>query len=113
MRPNTVHAVLTTDHCLTIGGHFYSSTNYHRTLAGHIAECYYGSYITNNSHSYSAILLFKTIAAYNDLCMDQKGWSDALEGKLQRSVTTEANVNRRLAPIEYSLIHDYLASHSH
>jgi hypothetical protein len=49
MRPNTPHAVFTTEHCISKGGHFYSTTNLQDTFYG-IVHCLMGNNLLTNTH---------------------------------------------------------------
>ena len=59
MRPNTPHAVFTTEHCIAYGGHLYSTTNLQDTFYG-IVHCLMGSqFLTNTTHYPSRQLLMR------------------------------------------------------
>ena len=70
MRPGTVHLVVTSEHCLAAGGHFYSSVAFKRTLEALIFERYFGKYITNAEHPSSPLLIFKMLNHYVEVCTD-------------------------------------------
>ncbi|KAH6891822.1 hypothetical protein BKA70DRAFT_1440992 [Coprinopsis sp. MPI-PUGE-AT-0042] len=50
MRPNTPHAVLTTDNAICYGGHFLAASMLQRTVAGSIHTFFHGRVITNTDH---------------------------------------------------------------
>ena len=66
MRPGTLHAVLTSEHCLATGGHFYSRCTMADTLRSQIIEHYYGCFITNTEHDTASINLFKVASSVLD-----------------------------------------------
>ena len=70
MRPGTVHVVITTEHCLAVGGHFYCQSTLQRTLQAMVYEHYFRKYITNADHPTSPILLFKMLNGYVEMCTD-------------------------------------------
>lgn len=61
MRPGVTHAVLTTQHSLTVGGHFYTGLGYWATLRAVTIEHYFGKYVTNTEHPESGIALFRVL----------------------------------------------------
>ena len=70
MRPGTVHLVVTSEHCLAAGGHFYSSVAFKRTLEALVFERYFGKYITNAEHPSSPLLIFKMLNHYVETCTE-------------------------------------------
>ena len=71
MRPGTCHFVITLEHCLALGGHFYNRDNYVTTLHSLIDEHYFGKWITNTAHPTSLIILFKTLCRYKTILEDK------------------------------------------
>ena len=59
MQPGTYHLVVTTVHCFTVGGHFYSPLTMSKTLMALLDEHFLGRHITNTHHSHMLIILFK------------------------------------------------------
>ena len=64
MCPGTVHAVLTTDHCIVSGGHFYNSTLFMESARSLIKDHYYGDVTTNTEHDRAIFYFFKIVCAY-------------------------------------------------
>ena len=62
MKPYTVHYVVTTEDCLAIGGHFYSSHMYTWMLSAMVVEHYIGNLVTNTSHLHMPIILYQHFA---------------------------------------------------
>lgn len=59
MKPNTPHAVFTTEHTIALGGHFYSFTNLQDTVSA-IIHCFAADHIvTNTEHPETRVLLFR------------------------------------------------------
>jgi hypothetical protein len=59
MKPNTPHAVFTTESAIAIGGHFYSFRNLQNTISG-IIHCFAAdNLITNTEHPETRVLLFR------------------------------------------------------
>ena len=59
MRPNTPHAVFTTEHSIVLGGHFYSFTNLQDTVSG-IIHCFcVDNMVTNTEHPPTRVLLLR------------------------------------------------------
>lgn len=59
MKPNTPHAVFTTQHSIAYGGHFYSTSNLQDTFYG-IVHCLMGNnLITNTDHPRTRQLLMR------------------------------------------------------
>lgn len=59
MRPNTPHAVFTTDHSIVLGGHFYSFVNLQETVNG-IIHCFVvDNMVTNTEYPDTRVLLFR------------------------------------------------------
>ncbi|TEB03968.1 hypothetical protein FA13DRAFT_1807828 [Coprinellus micaceus] len=50
MQPNTVHAVLTLQHCIAYGGHFLAISTLARTIIGGVHTFFQGSITTNTDH---------------------------------------------------------------
>ena len=71
MRPGTHHFVVTLEHCLAIGGHFYNKNNFLATMHSLIYEHYFGKWITNTAHPTSPIILFKTLSGYRRILEDE------------------------------------------
>ena len=78
MRPNTVHAVITTKDCLAIGGHFYNRNTFDRTLDAAVIEHFFGNTITNTQHPNSFIILFKQFYAYVKIFQTQEAEADGV-----------------------------------
>jgi hypothetical protein len=66
MRPDTPHAVLTTRHCLAVGGHFFSHDTFGYTLRGLMKDHFFGRFRTNAEHASSGMVLFKLVKKYLD-----------------------------------------------
>ena len=73
MRPGTCHFVVTLEHCLAIGGHFYNKDNFLATMHSLIYEHYFGKWITNTVYPFSPIVLFKTFSEYSKIFEDENG----------------------------------------
>jgi len=59
MKPNTPHAVFTTEHAIAMGGHFYSFTNLQDTVSA-IIHCFaIDNIVTNTEHLETRVLLFR------------------------------------------------------
>ncbi len=59
MRPNTPHAVFTTEHSIVFGGHFYSTSNIQDSFYG-IVHCFMANrLITNTEHGKTRGLLLR------------------------------------------------------
>jgi hypothetical protein len=59
MRPNTPHAVFTTEHSIVLGGHFYSFVNLQDTVQA-IIHCFtIDNLVTNTEHPDTRVLLFR------------------------------------------------------
>ena len=67
MHPGTVHAVMTSEHCLATGGHFYSNCVMFETLRSLVIEHYYGHLTTNTEHDTAIFYLFKIVSSLVDL----------------------------------------------
>jgi hypothetical protein len=67
MRPNTPHAVFTTDHCITKGGHFYSTSNIQDTFFG-IVHCLMANNLITNTHHISSRYLLMRMMQYMYKC---------------------------------------------
>ena len=63
MKAGTPHIVLTSKEALALGGHFYSSLHFKRTLFGMVFEHFCGDYVTNTEHTRSPLLLLKTLTS--------------------------------------------------
>jgi hypothetical protein len=66
MRPGTVHAVVTIEDCLAMGGHFYSAANYIDTLKAIIVEKHIGNKLANTQHVRSSLALFKSLQWWSE-----------------------------------------------
>lgn len=64
MRPGTPHFVVTTEDCLTIGGHFYSRQNFDTSLYAMVLENRFGQGITNTDHITAPIILIRLFMYY-------------------------------------------------
>ncbi len=59
MKPNTLHAVFTTEHSIALGGHFYSTSNIQDSFFA-IVHCFMGNFlVTNVEHCRTRILLLR------------------------------------------------------
>jgi hypothetical protein len=59
MKPNTPHAVFTTENTIALGGHFYSFATLHDTVVG-IIHCFaVDNVVTNTEHPDTRDLLFR------------------------------------------------------
>jgi hypothetical protein len=59
MKPNTPHAVFTTENCIAFGGHYYATSNLQDTFHG-IVHCFMGNdLLTNTDHALSRQLLMR------------------------------------------------------
>lgn len=61
MKPNTPHAVFTTEHTIAVGGHFYSFGNIQQTVCGLVHAFVMDNLITNTEHSETRVLLFRML----------------------------------------------------
>ena len=68
MRPGTVHGVLTTDHCIVSGGHFYNSTTFVESAKSIVKDHYYGDVTTNTEHDRAIFYFFKIVCVYVEAC---------------------------------------------
>lgn len=66
MRPGTVHHVVTSKNCIAVGGHFFSSLMFSRTLDAVVVEHFAAEFITNTDHTEVHIVLFKMLQKYAD-----------------------------------------------
>ena len=73
MRPGTHHFVITIEHCLALGGHFYNKDNFFTSLRTLVYEHYFGKWVTNTVHPSSPIMLFKTLSGYRKIFEDENG----------------------------------------
>ena len=79
MRPGTWHFVITLEHCLALGGHFYNKENFVASLQSLIYEHYFGKWITNTAHPTSPVIFFKTLCGYKRILEDKN--QDLLAGE--------------------------------
>lgn len=94
MRPNTPHSVFTTEHCITFGGHFYSSTNLQDTFFS-IVHCFMADdLITNNEHIKTRRLLLRMMQ-YVYKCytteIDEDGRSGSPPPSIDANITCMQN----------------------
>ena len=61
MRPNTPHAVFTTEHSIAVGGHFFSFANVQESVFGIVHAFCVDSLVTNAEHPKTRILLFRML----------------------------------------------------
>lgn len=61
MPPYTIHAVLTTDTSISVGGHFFSNFHFDLTFKGFLAEYFEGNFLTNAAHAQAAVILFRAV----------------------------------------------------
>lgn len=59
MRPNTPHAVFTTDHSIVFGGHFYSTSNIQDSFYGIVHGFMVKNVITNIDHIKTRTVLMR------------------------------------------------------
>lgn len=62
MRPNAVHAVLTLEDSIALGGHFYNRSCFKDTFSALVAEFFNPLNVTNAEHRMSTLLLGKYMA---------------------------------------------------
>ena len=67
MRPNTPHAVFTTDHCITYGGHYYSTSNLQDTFYA-IVHCLMANNLITNTHHFPSRQLLLRMMQYFHKC---------------------------------------------
>jgi len=61
MKPNTPHAIFTTEHSIALGSHFYSFSNIQQTFFGLVHVFVMDSLITNTEHPNTNVLLFRML----------------------------------------------------
>jgi len=61
MKPNTPHAVFTTDHSIAVGGHFFSFANMQDTVFGIVHAFTIDTFVTNTEHPKTRLLLFRML----------------------------------------------------
>jgi len=61
MRLNTPHAVFTTEHCIAVGGHFFSFANLQDSFFGLIHAFCIDTFVTNTEHPQTRVLLFRML----------------------------------------------------
>ena len=61
MKANTPHAVFTTEHCIAVGGHFYSFANIQPTFFGLVHAFIMDSLVTNTEHPKTRVLLLRML----------------------------------------------------
>lgn len=66
MQPGTPHHVISTEDTIAVGGHFFSSLLFSRTLEAMIAEHFASDFLTNTEHSEVHIVLFKMLRKFRD-----------------------------------------------
>jgi hypothetical protein len=65
MRPNTPHVVVTLEHSVFNGGHFYATSTIKQTFYGLIHCLVAKRYISNTSHAPSRFVLRQMLAFYH------------------------------------------------
>ncbi|KLO05144.1 hypothetical protein SCHPADRAFT_947151 [Schizopora paradoxa] len=68
MHPGVPHFVISLNDCLAVGGHFFSSALFSKSLRAIVVEHYFGKDITNTEHLSSGLAFFKATAGYLSLC---------------------------------------------
>jgi hypothetical protein len=71
MRPYTPHYVVTVDHSITYGRHFYASSSIINSILGIVHTFAAGYGITNTSHDYTRTLLRKLMVMWHDSYTEQ------------------------------------------
>ena len=61
MKPNTPHAVFTTDHSIAVGGHFYSFGDVQQTFFGVVHAFVMDNLVTNTEHPKTRVLLLRML----------------------------------------------------
>lgn len=61
MKPNTPHAVFTTEHSIAVGGRFLSFSTLQETLFGIIRGLCIDNFVTNTEHPRTRVLLFRML----------------------------------------------------
>jgi len=61
MKPNTPHAVFTTEHSIAVGGHFFSFSNIQQTVFGLVHSFVLDTLVTNTEHPKTRVLLFRML----------------------------------------------------
>ncbi|KAL5522155.1 hypothetical protein ACEPAF_7597 [Sanghuangporus sanghuang] len=84
MPPGTVHAVLTLQDSLALGGHFYNFGTMESTAISLIREHYFGQYLTNTEHPKAPLLLMKGFMALMNSDYDSKTSLDESEPDLRQ-----------------------------
>jgi hypothetical protein len=79
MRPGTRHYVITVEHCLALGGHFYNRNNFSRSATSIIYQHFLGVTINNTEHSHATFILLKLVHFYNGLYQQQDSWTKKMK----------------------------------
>lgn len=66
MQPGTPHHIISTEDTIAIGGHFFSTFLFSKTLEALIIEHFVAEFITNTEHTEVHIVLFKMLRKYRD-----------------------------------------------
>jgi hypothetical protein len=61
MKPNTPHAVFTTEHSIAVGGHFFSFSNIQQTVFGLVQSFVLDTLVMNTEHPKTRVLLFRML----------------------------------------------------
>jgi len=61
MKANAPHAVFTTEHCIAVGGHFFSFSNMQQTMFGLVHAFVMDTLVTNTEHPRTRVLLFRML----------------------------------------------------
>lgn len=68
MHPGVPHFVISLKDCLAVGGHFFFSALFSKSLRAIVLEHFFGKDITNTEHLTSGLAFFKAIAGYLSIC---------------------------------------------
>ncbi|KLO10312.1 hypothetical protein SCHPADRAFT_892419 [Schizopora paradoxa] len=62
MQPGTVHFVISTEDCITVGGHFYSPATLDKTMMSLVTKRYVAPQTTNTAHSHCGVLFLRMLS---------------------------------------------------
>ena len=68
----TIYGMLTTDHCVVSGGHFYNSMTFVESAKLIIKDHYYSDVTTNIEHDQAIFYFFKIVCTYVEACDMEK-----------------------------------------
>lgn len=76
MRPNTPHFVVTLEHAICQGGHFYAFSTIRETCFALYGCFFYGATITNTNHDPSRVMLRKMACYCEQVYLANGFWNE-------------------------------------